>query len=246
MPILERTRIDAFAVDLDGVVTRTASVHAAAWKRLFDDVLARHARGAWAPFDDRAYRAHVDGKPRRDGIRSFLAARGIALPEGTAGDAGADTIEGLAARKEQLFRDELARTGVDVYRDAVALLERARATGVRLAVVSASENCAAVLAAAGLADLFEVRVDGLDAAAHGLRGKPAPDTFLEAARRLGCHPARMAVFEDAIAGVAAGRAGGFGRVIGVARTGAGDALRAAGATDIVTSLAEIELVGGPS
>src|SRR5574338_505736 len=226
MVSLDRGSVDAFALDLDGVVTRTAVVHAAAWKRLFDE---------------HDYRTYVDGKPRRDGVRAFLAARGIELPE-TSADPDVDTIHGLAARKDRYVQEVLARDGVEVFPDAHALLRRARAAHVGLAIVSASENCAAVLAAAGIRELFDVEVDGRDAIALGLRGKPAPDTFLEAARRLQRAPQRIAVFEDAIAGVQAGRAGGFGIVIGVARTGTADALRAAGAHHVVSTLDEIELV----
>lgn len=243
MVSLDPGSVDAFAVDLDGVVTRTAAVHAAAWKRLFDDFLARRAGGKeFAPFEQHDYRTYVDGKPRRDGVRAFLAARGIELPEGSADDdPEADSIHGMAARKNRYFQEVLARSGVEVFPDAVALLRRARAQHVSLAIVSASENCAAVLAAARIRELFDVEVDGRDAIALGLRGKPAPDTFLEAARRLHRNPQRIAVFEDAIAGVEAGRAGGFGIVIGVARAGTADALRAAGAHHVVSTLDEIEI-----
>lgn len=242
--IIDLSRVDAFALDLDGVVTQTAVVHAAAWKRLFDEVLERRACGAsWAPFDvAREYRVYVDGRPRRDGVRSFLGSRGISLPEGSRDDGPeAATIHGLAARKNGYFLAHLARAGVQVYQDAVGLLRRARGQGVRTAVVTASENCAAVLAAAGVTRWFDVKVDGLDAAALALRGKPAPDTFLEAARRLGTSAERTIVFEDAIAGMQAGRAGGFGGVIGVDRGGNGPALHAAGATAVVTTLDQVVL-----
>lgn len=239
------TRFVAFAFDLDGVVTNTAIVHAAAWKRAFDQLLGRLAGGtAREPFDiDRDYRRYVDGKPRRDGIRSFLDSRGISLPEGAAADApDRDTIFGLAARKQGYVLEQLASEGVGVYKDAVALLRAARAQHVAIAVVTASENCAAVLAAAGVGELFDVRVDGTDIARLGLRGKPAPDTFLEAVRRLETHPHRCVVFEDALAGVRAGRAGDFGLVIGVDRVGQAGALRRSGADVVVTALDEIELV----
>jgi beta-phosphoglucomutase family hydrolase len=244
---IDMTCFDAFAFDLDGVVTKTAAVHAAAWKRSFDELLERLARGTtWEPFDiEREYRTYVDGKPRRDGIQSFLESRGITLPEGTPGDRSeANTINGLAARKNHYFLERLAEQGVDVYPDAAALIANAKAHGVKTAVVSASENCAAVLAAARLTDAFDVRVDGLDIARLGLRGKPAPDTFLDAAKRLGVEPGRCAVFEDAIAGVQAGRSGRFGLVIGVDRVGAADALRRSGADVVVTALDEIELRRG--
>jgi beta-phosphoglucomutase family hydrolase len=244
--IIDPARFEAFAFDLDGVVTKTAAVHAAAWKRLFDEVLEQHARGdAWVPFDlDRDYRAHVDGKPRRDGLRDFLASRGLVLPEGRSGDSSSTTIHGLAARKHRYVQEHLASHGVEVYEDAVALLRRARACEIRPAVVSASENCAAVLAAADLTGWFEVAVDGLDVVRLGLRGKPAPDSFLEAARRLAVEPARMVIFEDAIAGVEAGRAGNFGLVVGVDRGHDADALRRHGADVVVRSLAALEIVRG--
>ena len=246
---IEISRFSVFVVDLDGVVTKTAVVHAAAWKRLLDELLARTASGQrWQPFDlDRDYREYVDGKPRRDGLRDFLAARGISVPEGTPADsADVDTIHGLAKHKNRYVLESLSRGGVGVYADALGLLQNARAMAVRLAVVTASENCSAVLAAAHLGGLFDVQIDGHDLARLGLRGKPAPDSFLEAARRLGSEPRCAVVLEDAIAGVQAGRAGGFGLVIGVDRVGHGDALRDAGADVVVTSLAEIELVRGDS
>ena len=244
---IELARFDAFAFDLDGVVTNTAAVHAAAWKRAFDELLEGLANGKpWQPFDlDREYRAHVDGKPRRDGIRSLLESRGISLSEGKPGDGPeAPTIHGLAERKNRYLREQLRSTRVEVHEDAVVLLHEARSCRVRVAVVSSSENCSAVLVSARVFDLFDVRVDGLDSARLGLRGKPAPDTFLEAARRLGAEPRRVVVFEDAIAGVRAGRAGDFGLVIGVDRVGHAEALRRAGADVIVTSLAELELTRG--
>lgn len=245
--MIDLTMFDVFAFDLDGVVTNTAVVHAAAWKRSFDDLLERSGSGkSWEPFDiEREYRTYVDGKPRRDGIRSFLDARGLSLPEGNPGDrSDANTIYGLSARKNRYFVERLAEEGVEVYQDAAILIHRARASGVKTALVSASENCPAVLAAARLTDVFDVRVDGLDIARLGLRGKPAPDTFLEAARRLGVEARRCAVFEDAIAGVRAGRAGNFGLVIGVNRAGDAEALRRGGADVVVATLDELELTGG--
>jgi beta-phosphoglucomutase family hydrolase len=243
---IDIAKFDAFAFDLDGVVTKTAAVHAAAWKRLFDELLERRASGeAWKPFDvEREYRTYVDGKPRRDGIRSVLDERGISLPEGNPDSPEVNTINGLAVRKNRYFLDHLAEQGVDIYQDAALLISRARAHGVKTAVVSASENCAAVLAAARLTGLFDIRVDGLDVARLGLRGKPAPDTFLEAARRLDAEPGRCVVFEDAIAGVRAGRAGNFGLVVGVDRVGAAENLRRGGADVVVTALDELELIRG--
>lgn len=232
---LDPRQFPAFAVDLDGVVTQTAGIHAAAWKRLFDDLQL--------PFDiDTDYRTYVDGKLRRDGLRSFLAARGVSRPEGAADDTPEiETIHGLAARKNRYVLDMLARERVPVHPDAIRLLHSARSRGVRLAVVTASENCAAVLASARLSELFDARVDGVEVARLGLRGKPAPDSFVEAARRLGTSPEHTAVFEDAVAGVQAAKTGGFGLVVGVDRAGQTEALRRARADVVVTSLDEIEL-----
>ncbi len=238
--------VPAFAFDLDGVITDTAAVHAAAWKQLFDELLPRLANGAtWQPFTEREYRAYVDGKPRRDGLRSFLGSRGIVMPEGLPNDdARAATIPGLAARKNNYVLERIARDGVTVYRDAVALLRTARAQGVRTAVVTASENCRDILAAAGLTSLFDARVDGLTVMQLALRGMPAPDSFRVAAHRLRTSPSNTAVFEDAIAGVQAGRAGKFGLVVGVDRVGHAADLRENGADVVVSSLDDIELVHG--
>lgn len=232
---LDPRRFPAFAVDLDGVVTQTAAIHAAAWKRLFDDL--------GLPFDiERDYRMYVDGKLRRDGLRSFLAVRGIEIPEGSADDGPEiESIHGLAARKNRYVLEALSRDRVPVHADAIRLLHSARSRAVRLAVVTASENCAAVLASARLTDLFDARIDGVEVTRLGLRGKPAPDSFVEAARRLGTSPDHTAAFEDSIAGVEAAKRGGFGLVVGVDRTGQAEALRRAGADVVVTSLDEIEL-----
>jgi alpha,alpha-trehalase len=243
-PVLSRGRHDAVLVDLDGVVTETAEVHAAAWKDAFDALLQHlsRAQGAdYAPFDaEREYRDTVDGKPREDGIRDFLASRGLELPEGSADDPpDAATVAGLAKRKNGAYHARLDRDGVRVHRDALDLIRRARAAGLRCAVVSASRNTAAVLAAADLSDLFDLRVDGRDLAAFQLKGKPAPDLFLLAARRLNVDPARTVVLEDAFAGVEAGRAGGFGLVVGVARTGAEAALREHGADVALANLDDL-------
>lgn len=219
--------IDAVIFDLDGVVTRTARVHARAWKETFDPLLAQRGQ---PPFDAADYLRHVDGRPRRDGARALLAARGIA--------AGEDEVRALAERKDARFL-ELVRDGVEVYEGTLALIRALRRRGVRTAVVTASRNGAAILRAAGLEALFDARVDGDDAARLGLAGKPAADTFLHAAALLGVPPARAAVVEDALAGVAAGRAGGFAAVIGVDRAGQADALRAHGATLVVRDLAEL-------
>ena len=246
--VIARKDVDALLFDLDGVVTRTATVHAAAWKRLFDEYLAARAAREGTPFvpfdTDRDYRVHVDGRPRYEGVRHFLESRGIALPWGTPEDGpDAETVCGLGNRKNAYVQTELGRRGVAVYAPAVALIQQARALGFKTAVVTASENGAAVLEAAGLSDGFDVRVDGLDLARSRLRGKPAPDSFLEAARRLGVEPGRAVVLEDAVAGVAAGRAGGFRLVVGVDRTGQPVRLQRAGADVVVSTLGELTLVG---
>lgn len=237
---------DAVLFDLDGVLTRTAAVHAAAWKRLFDEFLARHAAEsgqAFMPFDlDTDYRRYVDGKPRQEGIAAFLAARGIQLPIGSADDPpDTETMHALGRRKDGYFLQHLERHGVDVYDTSLAVVRALREEEVKTAVVSSSTNCRAVLEAAGIATLFDVRVDGLDLARHALAGKPAPDTFLEAARRLAVDPARAIVVEDAIAGVAAGREGGFGFVLGIDRAGRSQALRDAGADVVVTDLGQVRI-----
>jgi alpha,alpha-trehalase len=245
---IDPDRFDALLVDLDGVVTKTADVHAAAWKRLFDEVLRRRAaRSAqdFRPFTEADYRSYVDGRPRYEGVRSFLAARGITLPYGSPeDDPGEETICGLGNRKNGYFLRHMEENGVEVFEATVDFIRRARARGMRAALVTSSENGAAVLEAAGLPDLFDVRVDGTDIVRLGLAGKPAPDTFLEAARRLGVAPERSVVVEDAVSGVQAGRAGGFGLVVGVgAGDGAGELLRN-GADLVVRDLGEMRLGGG--
>ena len=240
----ELRTLDALLFELDGVVTRAAALHAEAWKRLFDEHLAaREARGeASRPwFDAREdYRAHVDGRPREHGVRGFLASRGIVLPQGDPEDGpDRETVHGLARRKNVYFRELLLSRGVERFASTIALVEAARQAGLRTAVVSSSRNAAAVLAAAGLAEAFDLFVDGTDLARSGLAGKPAPELFLEAARRLGVSPTRAAVFEDTGAGVAAARAGGFAFVAGVDRSGQAEALREAGAHRVVRDLAEL-------
>lgn len=235
--------IRACLFDLDGVLTRTARLHAAAWKETFDDLLQRRAAAggeAFRPFEPSDYTLYVDGKPRLDGVRSFLAARGIVLPEGTEADGpDADTVRGVGARKNALVLRLIREQGVEVIPGSVRFVEVARAAGVRRAVVTSSKNGEEVLAAAGIAGLFEARVDGEVAERERLRGKPAPDTFLAAARALGVPPEGAAVFEDALAGVEAGRAGGFGWVVGVDRAGQADALRDHGADVVVRELDEL-------
>lgn len=237
-------RFDAVLFDLDGVLTSTAKIHSRCWKTMFDDFLRRRAaerKEAFQPFDiDTDYKQYVDGKPRYEGVRSFLAARNIALAEGAPDDPpAADSVCGLGNRKDELVKAAIERGEVEPYPGSVALVRWLREQGIRTAVVSSSNNCEQVLRAAGILDLFEVRVDGLVASKLGLPGKPAPDTFLEAAQRLGVSPARAVVVEDALAGVQAGRAGGFGLVIGVDREGDGDALRTHGADMVVTDLGEL-------
>lgn len=247
-PEIAAGQFEAVIFDLDGVITDTARLHAAAWKRLFDAFLERRQGPAFRPFDiDTDYLAHVDGKPRVDGVRDFLAARGIALADGAADDPpGTETIAGLGNAKNRLFLDLLHLHGVQVYDSSVELLRNLRAEGFATAVVTASKNCQMILEAAGLAELFDARVDGREAERLGLAGKPAPDSFLEAAARLGVEPARAVVIEDALAGVAAGRHGGFGLVIGVGRHGPGDALGRAGADAVVTDLGLVRVVALPS
>ena len=229
---------DAALFDLDGVLTPTATVHMAAWAEMFNDYLA--GRDGQRPYTDEDYYAYVDGKPRYDGVRSFLASRGIELPEGEPSDSPeVETVCGLGNRKNDAFNAVLERDGVEPYPGSVRLLDALAAKGARLAVVSSSQNAPAVLAAAGIAERFPVVVDGAVAAAEGLPGKPAPDTFLEAADRLGVTRERSVVLEDAESGVAAGRAGGFGLVVGVDRGAGADTLTARGADVVVDDLEEL-------
>lgn len=249
--VVEPGAYDAVVVDLDGVVTDTASVHAAAWKQLFDEYLAARAARTgepFVPFDDHDYRRHVDGKPRYDGVRDFLASRGIELPfgdpDGPAGGArDVETVSALGNRKDAAFTERLERDGVTVFDSTVHVLRRARSAGMRTALFSSSRNTRPVLRRAGLDDLFDAIVDGVDAAELGLPGKPHPAVPLEATRRIGATPDRTLLVEDAEAGVEAGRRGGFRLVVGVDRTGHGDELRAHGADEVVTDLAEIEVRG---
>jgi beta-phosphoglucomutase family hydrolase len=237
-------QFDAVLFDLDGVLTSTAKIHSSCWKTMFDDFLSRRAAEAKEPFQpfdiETDYKLYVDGKLRYEGVRSFLASRNISLSEGTPDDLPtADTVCGLGNRKDELVKAAIDRGEVEPYPGSVALVRWLRQQGIRTAVVSSSNNCEEVLRAAGMLDLFEARVDGLVASTLHLPGKPAPDTFLEAARMLAVSPARAVVVEDAIAGVQAGRAGGFGLVVGVDREGGGDALRTHGADVVVTDLEEL-------
>ncbi len=235
--------ITACLFDMDGVLTRTATVHAKAWAEAFDALLRHRALHgpAFVPFDPQAdYTAHVDGKPREDGVRDFLASRDITLPEGSPDDPPtAETVRGVANAKNVKLLEVLARDGVDVFEGSIRFVKAARAAGLATAVVSSSANTVAALTSAGILDLFAERVDGTTIASQGIKGKPAPDTFLLAATRLGVEPAACAVFEDALAGVAAGRAGKFGLVVGVNRAGQADALREHGADVVVDDLAEL-------
>jgi len=235
--------IRACLFDLDGVLTQTAKVHAAAWKEMFDAFLQERVRTGekFVPFDRVAdYDQYVDGKPRYDGVRSFLASRGIQLPEGDPNDPpSAETVHGLGNRKNELVLALLKRDGVEAYEGSVRYVRAVRAAGLHTAVVSASANCKDVLEAAGIEGLFEVRIDGIVVEQRHLRGKPAPDTFLAAAKEVGVQAAEATVFEDALAGVEAGRAGHFGFVVGVDRTGQRQALLEHGADVVVSDLAEL-------
>ncbi|GAA2337081.1 beta-phosphoglucomutase family hydrolase [Streptomyces cuspidosporus] len=233
--------VRACLFDLDGVLTRTAVIHAAAWKEMFDDFLRRREGPAFRPFDKiDDYDEYVDGRPRADGVRTFLASRGIELPEGTDRDPpGLDTVHGLGTRKNALVLEKIRHEGVEAYPGSVRFAEAARAAGLRTAVVSSSANCRDVLISAKIEHLFEIRIDGVVAEERGLAGKPRPDTFLAAARDLDVAPAAAAVFEDALAGMEAGRSGHFGCVVGVDRVGQAEALRAHGADTVVRDLAEL-------
>jgi len=237
-------RIAACLFDMDGVLTETAKVHAAAWKEMFDAYLAARVERTGepqAPFDTKDdYDTYVDGKPRYDGVRSFLESRGIELEQGSPDDPpDAETVDGLGNRKNQLVMGIIREKGVDPYPGSVKLVKALRERGMRTAVVSSSANTKEVVAAAGIADLFDVRIDGLYVEREHLSGKPAPDSYLAAAQQLGVEPAYAAVFEDALSGVSAGRAGDFGFVVGVDRSGQAEALLEHGADVVVDDLAEL-------
>ena len=241
-------RMRACLFDLDGVLTQTAQLHAAAWKAMFDDYLRRRAERTGAPFvpfDLHAdYDTYVDGKPRADGTASFLASRQITLPLGHSGDTpGTETVHGLGNAKNLIVLRMIADEGVGLIPGSLRYLQAVRDAGLASAVVSSSNNCQAVLAAAGIDMMVDVVIDGLAAAREQLPGKPAPDTYLATSRALGVPASQSAVFEDALAGVTAGRAGGFGWVVGGDRGGQADALRAAGADVVVSDLAD--LLGRP-
>ena len=241
---ITRERYDALLLDLDGVITDTASIHAACWKQMFDEYLQKRAieRGeAFRPFDIAAdYRLYVDGKPRYDGVRDFLTSRGIRLPEGSPDDpAQAETVHGLGNRKNDLVNKIIEEEGVVPYEGSVKFLHQLRNQRFKVAVVTSSQNCTAVLKAAKLDHFFDVQVDGNTIHAQHLAGKPAPDTFLMAAKLLGVEPKRAIVIEDALSGVEAGSAGDFGLVIGVARKGNAEELRRHGAHLVVNDLGEL-------
>ncbi|GDY32855.1 HAD family hydrolase [Gandjariella thermophila] len=232
--------ITACLFDLDGVLTSTAAQHMAAWKQTFDAFLREHERERFRPFTETDYVEYVDGRPRADGVRQFLASRGITLPEGGHDDPPtADTVYGVGNRKNDALLKIIQEHGVTPYPGSVRYLEAVRDAGLAVAVVTSSENGASVLDAAGLSRFVQARIDGLVINRQKLRGKPEPDSFLAGAKALGANPAQAAVFEDALAGVQAGRAGGFGWVVGVDRTHHADELRAHGADIVVSDLAEI-------
>jgi beta-phosphoglucomutase family hydrolase len=242
--VITRDRFDAVLFDLDGVITNTARIHAACWKQMFDEYLQRRAteRGeAFRPFDlANDYRLYVDGKPRFDGVRDFLRSRGIELPEGSRDDpAELETVCGLGNRKNDLVNGVIEDKGVEPYKGSVKLIQQLCHQGFKIAVVTSSQNCTTVLKAAKIDAFFEVHIDGDIMHAQNLTGKPAPDTFLAAAKLLGSEPARSVVIEDAIAGVEAGSRGKFGLVIGVARKGNADELRRHGAHLVVNDLSEL-------
>lgn len=235
---------EAVLSDLDGVITKTARLHAAAWKRLFDDYLAHVSAQMGTTFEsfdlEEDYRLHLDGKPRHEGVRDFLKSRGLSLPLGDPSDRPErETLYGMGNKKDSYFETELRETGVDVYPATVEFIHLAKRAGLKTAVVSSSHHCAEILDAVGLTPLFDARIDGHDIDRLRLPGKPAPDAFWEAARRLAVEPSRAIVIEDALAGVRAGHAGGFGLVIGVDRRNQADELRKQGADVVVSDLREL-------
>ena len=242
--VVMKEKFDAVLFDLDGVLTDTARIHAACWKKMFDQFLRQRAEEnnePFRPFDIATdYKLYVDGKLRYEGVRGFLESRGIYIPYGDPGSPpGHETICGLGNLKDEMVKEALRSGGVEAYEGSVAFVRHLRNQGIKTAVVSASSNCEAILKAAGIADLFDVRVDGDVAARLKLAGKPAPDTYLKAAEQLGVEPERAVVAEDAISGVQAGRSGGFGLVIGVNRKGDAESLRENGADIVVDDLGEM-------
>lgn len=236
------TNYKAVIFDLDGVITQTAKLHAKAWKKLFDEYLA--GKNGIVPFDEHDdYLAYVDGKPRQDGVKSFLLSRSIDLPLGTAmDDPSAATCHGLGNLKDRYFKKLLRQNSPEVFEDALTVLNKWRELGLKMAIASSSKNCRQILEAANLCGYFEIRVDGTDLEKWGMPGKPAPDMFLMAARELGVSPSDCLLCEDAVSGVVAGKLGGFGLVVGVNRHGSDETLKRAGADIIVTHLTDIHLV----
>jgi beta-phosphoglucomutase family hydrolase len=242
--LVSRDQYDAVLFDLDGVITNTANIHAACWKQMFDEYLrnrAQHTGEPFRPFDlARDYLVYVDGKPRFEGVRDFLRSRGIRLPEGHTNDpANIETVHGLGNRKNDLVNHAIAEVGVEPYAGTVQFIHQLRRDGFKIAVVTSSQNCDVVLKAAKLEDCFAVRVDGIVIQAQHLAGKPAPDTYLMAAKLLGVEPIRAVVIEDAISGVEAGSNGKFGLVIGIARKGNAEELKRHGAQLVVDDLGEL-------
>jgi alpha,alpha-trehalase len=227
--------------DMDGVITKTAKVHARAWKALFDEFLQGLEGEDFNPFDlDQDYIRYIDGKPRLEGIRSFLQSRNISLEEGSSdSDASLETVHGLGKRKNKSFQQLLAQEGTEVYRDTIEVVKRWKGK-IKLAVISSSKNCKPIMETAGILDWFDVRVDGTTSEEKNLKGKPEPDIFLEASKQMGIEPAQCLIFEDAIAGVKAGKKGGFGLVVGIAREGHQDELIHNGADFVVESLENID------
>ncbi len=233
----------AVVFDLDGVVTKTALVHAAAWKDMFDEYLRlrqKQADGRFVEFSHEDYRRYVDGKPRYKGVESFLRSRGIDIPFGDPSDSpDKETICGLGNRKNIKFREILQKKGVEVYQPVVDLIRDLRREGIHVGVASSSKNCQFILQAAGIEDLFEVRIDGVVSEQLGLKGKPEGDIFVTAAKKMGAEPEDSVVVEDAVAGVAAGKNGGFGLVIGVARANNVKALKKAGADIVIENFKDV-------
>ncbi|GAB6058711.1 HAD family hydrolase [Desulfonatronum parangueonense] len=245
--LLSKSLYDAVIFDMDGVVTDTASLHGKAWKEMFDQFLEHHARQTGqqqAPFDlGHDYLQYVDGKPRFDGVRSFLASRGISLPEGDLeAPPGMDSVHALGNKKNALFGKMLEDEGAMAYPGTVQLIQKLHQAGIKTAIISSSKNAEKILRSADVLDLFEAKVDGVDSLELGISGKPAPDIFLQAARELGAEPKRAVVVEDAISGVQAGRAGGFGLVVGVNRGDDPQDLLDNGADIAVSDLDEMEVV----
>ncbi len=244
--LLTKTMFDAVIFDMDGVVTDTANLHGKSWKEMFDRFLEsyEHATGTkQEPFDlGHDYLQYVDGKPRFDGVRSFLASRNITLPEGSLDDeAGMGSVFALGNRKNQIFQKLLEEEGAVAYPGTVELIHKLHKAGLQTAIISSSKNAVKILRSARVLDLFEARVDGVDSLELGIIGKPAPDIFIQAARELGVDPKRAVVVEDAISGVQAGRAGGFGLVVGVNRGSDPEDLRNNGAQIVVSDLSELDV-----